>query len=175
MVLLMRGNYAFIDAQNLNLGVQKDIKIDGKILYEGWKMDLQRFFVYLKEHYKVKKAYLFLGYVKNNKEMYNRFKSFGFEIIFKPVISDGLGNVKGNVDAELVLQSAAIDFKNYNKAIIVTGDGDFACLIAFLIKHNKLQTVLIPNEYRYSGLLKKSTKGKMAFINRLKRLLQLKK
>lgn len=37
--------YAFIDSQNLNLSVQKDIKEKGigKIIYKGWKLDFKKF------------------------------------------------------------------------------------------------------------------------------------
>ena len=46
-------------------------------------------------------------------------------VIFKEVTYDNHGKAKGNVDAELVLQ-AMIDFPDYEKAVIVTSDGDFA-------------------------------------------------
>jgi len=39
------------------------------------------------------------------------------------------GKVKGNCDAELILQ-AMIDIDKYEKAVLVSSDGDFACLIA---------------------------------------------
>ena len=38
-------NYAFIDSQNLNLGIQK----------LGWKLDYRKFRVYLKEKYNIQK------------------------------------------------------------------------------------------------------------------------
>jgi uncharacterized LabA/DUF88 family protein len=38
------------------------------------------------------------------------------------------GKIRGNDDAELVLH-AMIDIQNYEKAVIVSGDGDFHCLI----------------------------------------------
>ena len=41
------------------------------------------------------------------------------------------GKPKGNVDAELVLQ-AMIDYQDYERAVIVTSDGDFACLVRYL-------------------------------------------
>jgi hypothetical protein len=46
--------YAFIDSQNLNLSVQKDIVKNGTedIIYHGWKIDFRRFFIYLKDKYK---------------------------------------------------------------------------------------------------------------------------
>ena len=61
--------------------------------------------------------------------------------------------MKGNVDAELVLYSSAIEFNNYNKAIIVSSDGDFACLLRYLIDNGKLARVITPT-LRYSKLLK---------------------
>lgn len=63
------------------------------------------------------------------------------------------GTTKGNCDAELVLK-AMIEYVNYDKAVIVTGDGDFYCLINYFIEKNKLQAVLIPNRQKFSALLK---------------------
>ncbi|MBI4611650.1 MAG: hypothetical protein HY726_21895 [Candidatus Rokubacteria bacterium] len=50
-------------------------------------------------------------------------------VIFKPVTYRSDGKPKGNVDAELVLQ-AMIDFPRYEKAVIVTNDGDSHCFSA---------------------------------------------
>lgn len=58
--------------------------------------------------------------------------------------------MKGNVDAELVLHSAAIEYKNYDKAIIMTSDGDFACLMRFLIERDKLDRIITPTKYHSS-------------------------
>jgi len=77
------------------------------------------------------------------------------------------GTVKGNVDAELVLYSM-IEYKNYDKAVVITGDGDFHCLIQYLREQNKLNVLLIPNMLRYSGLLKKAAAKKIAFMNQLR-------
>ena len=61
--------------------------------------------------------------------------------------------IKGNVDAELVLHSM-IEYNNYDKAIIVSGDGDFHCLIEYLTKNDKLLKIIVPNK-KYSSLLRK--------------------
>ena len=137
-------NYAFIDSQNLNLG----------ILELGWKLDFKRFRVYLKEKYGIAKAYLFIGYISKNKKLYSALQSYGYDLVFKPIVEDS-GRVKGNVDAELVLQ-AMIDFEEYYKAVIVSGDGDFYCLINYLYKKGKLLRLIVPNKYRYSILLKRA-------------------
>ena len=57
-------NTAFIDGQNLWLGTSKVSK-DGEIIESSW-LDLKKFRIYLKEKYKVEKAYYFLGVVDEN-------------------------------------------------------------------------------------------------------------
>ena len=49
-----------------------------------------------------------------------------------------------------------IQYKNFSKAIIVSGDGDFHCLIEYLEKNGKLLKIITPNQ-RYSSLLRKYT------------------
>ena len=143
-------NYAFIDSQNLNLGIHS----------LGWQIDYKKLRLYLKNKYNVERAYLFIGLVSNNQKLYTLLQSAGFILIFKPTVQyfkDGKQTVKGNVDAELVLHAAAIEFHNYDKAIIVSGDGDFACLIEFLIDNQKLLHVFTPNN-KYSSLLRPYSK-----------------
>jgi len=53
------------------------------------------------------------------------------------------------VDAELVLHSM-IEYANFEKAIIITGDGDFACLIEYFVKMKKLKRLLVPNINKFS-------------------------
>lgn len=157
-------NYAFIDGQNLNLGIQGI----------GWKLDFQRFRVYLKEKYGVGIAYYFIGYVEENKDLYDALRKFGYVLVFKEVLVYGDKHVKGNIDAELVLQ-AMIDYKKYNKAVIVSSDGDFACLVQHLNKKNKLKRVLVPNVHQYSALLKKAAAKRLDSMNALKKKLAYKK
>jgi uncharacterized LabA/DUF88 family protein len=137
--------YAFIDSQNLNLGVRS----------LGWRIDYAKFRLYLKNKYGVNQAFMFIGLVSNNQKLYTELQKAGFILVFKPTVQyfkDGKQTVKGNVDAELVLHAAAIQYANYDKAIIVTGDGDFACLMEFLEENGKLLHVLTPN-HKYSKLL----------------------
>lgn len=150
-------NYAFIDGQNLNLGIQ-ELK---------WKLDFQRFRVYLREKYGVETAYYFIGYIKENQELYRALQKAGYILIFKEVLIYQDGKTKGNCDAELVLQ-AMIDYKKYNKAVIVSGDGDFACLVRYLNKKEKLERVVVPDINRYSALLKKAAAKHLDSMNDLK-------
>jgi len=116
-----------------------------------------------------------MGYLRENESMYQNFRDFGYDLVFKEVTKDFYEKPKGNVDAELVLQSAAIDYGNYDKAVIVTGDGDFKCLLEFLIKRNKYEMLLVPNRLKYSNLLGKSVGSKITFLNRAKEILELKR
>ncbi|HEY4526259.1 MAG TPA: NYN domain-containing protein [Candidatus Paceibacterota bacterium] len=136
-------NYAFIDSQNLNLAIRE----------LGWRLDFRKFRVYLKEKLGVTKAFLFIGFVSANKDLYAALQEAGFICIFKPTLTYKDGTTKGNCDAELVLE-AMIQYSNYDKAVIVTGDGDFYCLVKYLLEKDKLKNVLIPNRFKFSALLK---------------------
>ena len=137
--------YAFIDSQNLNLGVKS----------QGWTLDFAKFRRYLTDKYHVTEAFLFIGMVPDNQRLYTSLQKAGYLCIFKPTLEYKSGEkviIKGNVDAELVLH-AMIEYKHYDKAIIVSGDGDFHCLIEYLEGKKKLQYVITPNR-KYSRLLR---------------------
>ena len=157
-------NYAFIDSQNLNLGIKG----------MGWSLDWKKFRIYLDRKHKITKAYLFLGYIAGNQDLYLSLQKAGFYLIFKPVLIGKNGLIKGNCDAELVLQTM-IDFHDYEKAVIVSGDGDFYCLINYLYQQKKLKYVMAPNQKQYSGLLKKSAREKLLFMNNLQQVLRYEK
>jgi len=157
--------YVFIDSQNLNLAVCS----------QGWALDFKRFNKYLKDKYNAEKTFLFIGYVSGNESLYAYLQEAGYILIFKPTLKYKKDNkiyAKGNVDAELVLHSM-IEYPNYDKAIIVSGDGDFYCLIEYLEKNNKLGRIIIPNRKAYSQLLWKFRKY-MDYMNNLKAKLEKK-
>lgn len=155
-------NFAFIDCQNLYLAIRDC----------GWHLDWQRFRVFMQDKYSVQKAFLFLGYLPENRRLYNSLKQAGFTLVFKPTIRDSNGIIKGNVDSELVLHSAKIEYDNYDKAVIVSGDGDFHCLIEFLLKEGKLLKVGIPNKYKYSALLRQFRPKHLFYVSDLRKKLE---
>ncbi len=201
MINSMRRNnkqrvFAFIDSQNLNVSVQQF----------GWKMDWRKFRKFLKDKYGVDKAFMFIGYMPENQDMYERLNEAGFAIVLKPTLemmrppatelteqpdkkaenfktfgeqalpagrqaAEDLADekpapstskseqpeavkkpVKGNVDAELVLW-AMKEMPNYEKAVIVSGDGDFYSLVEYLLEKDKLLKLLTPTLH-YSSLFK---------------------
>lgn len=151
--------FAFIDSQNLNLGAKS----------AGWTLDFAKFRLYLKNKYGVEKAYLFIGQMIGQESLYDRLQEMGYHLIFKPTTeyqANGKRVVKGNVDAELVLYAAAKVFNQYDRAIIVSGDGDFYCLVEYLKENEKLLHIMVPND-KYSKLLRKYTKD-IVRINQLR-------
>ena len=159
------GNYAFIDSQNLNLSIRE----------MGWPLDHKRFRAYLAENYNVVKAYIFVGFIEGHEDLYNTLEAAGFVCIYKPTIEHKDGTTKGNCDAELVLQ-AMIDYDKYDKAIVISGDGDFQCLVKYFIEQDKLETLIIPNRNKYSALYKEEMfEPYLHFMNNLKSTLAYKK
>ena len=69
-----------------------------------------------------------------------------------------------------------IEYQNYDRAIIMTGDGDFYCLTKYLLEHEKLAALLIPDMHRFSALLKfEIFRPHRRFMNDLKERLSYKK
>jgi uncharacterized LabA/DUF88 family protein len=151
--------YAFIDSQNLNVSTQKF----------GWKMDWKKFRQWLSDQHGVTKAYMFIGYIPENEQLYEQMHDAGYAVVLKPTFDmtkprvedsekpegksaepEEKKPVKGNIDAELVLW-AMKEMSNYDKAIIVSGDGDFYCLVEYLEAKKRLKHLLAPNPH-YSQL-----------------------
>lgn len=160
---MVSNNFAFIDSQNVNLSIRD----------QGWILDFARFRKYLEDKYSIKKAFLFIGYIATNQTLYTALQEDGFILIFKPTLSLPSGKPKGNVDAELVLHTM-IEYPNFEKAMIISGDGDFYCLIDYLKRQNKLLKVMIPNQFKYSSLLRKFNTD-IVFMNNLKGKLEHRK
>lgn len=133
------------DGQNLHLGITG----------LGWKLDWRRFRVYLGEHYDVARAYYFVGYIPDRQAIYTRLQDVGY------------------VDAELVLQTM-IELPHYDRAVIVTSDGDFACLVRYLYEQRKLERVLSPNRTGCSALLKRAARERLDFLENAKRKIEYK-
>lgn len=156
-------NYAFIDSQNVNLSIRD----------QGWILDFARFRKYLEDKYFVTKAFLFIGYVATKQTLYTGLQKDGFILVFKPTLSLPSGKPKGNVDAELVLHTM-IEYPNFDSAMIISGDGDFYCLIEYLKRQNKLLKVMIPNQFKYSSLLRKFNVD-VVFMNNLRSKIEYKR
>ena len=146
-----QNNYAFIDGQNLYIGTAKRET-------DPWKIDLARFRVYLEKKYNVEKAFYFLGYLDESQQsLYEKIQSSGFILVFREHTSLMLGKKKGNVDSDLILYVMKKLYyrEDFNKVVLVSGDGDYKQLVDFLITEGKLKKVLFPDRERASSLYKK--------------------
>ena len=154
-------NYAFIDGNNLHLSVRNI----------GWKLDYRKFRRYLAEKYGVVRAYYFIGEIPGMERLYDGLMKYGYELVFKPPIQDKEGNYKGNVDAELVLQTM-IDIDDYDGAVIVTSDGDFGCLVKYLNGKGKLERLLAASKGGCSKYLRKAAGSRVDYMDYLKEKLE---
>ncbi len=135
----------YIDGTNLYMGVQN----------LGWQLDYQRFRIWFIDKYRADIAYIFLGLILANKELYTKLQECGYVLVYKGVIYDGDGRVKGNCDVELVLKAARDFYENrLEKAVLVVSDGDYACLVSFLKEKGIFQSLISPSN-KCSFLLRK--------------------
>jgi len=144
-------NIAYIDGQNLYMGTAKSEPI--------WRVDLARFRVYLQQKYNVEKAFYYLGYVQDDKraeELYEEIQSAGFILVFRQHTSVMLGKKKGNVDSDIIFSVMRRLYKkeDFDKVVLVSGDGDYKPLADFLIEENRFAKILFPNKKYASSLYK---------------------
>ena len=157
-----RQAYAFIDGQNLHLSIRN----------QGWTLDYRAFRQYLADKFRVSKAFYFIGFLATNADLYECLQREGYILVFKPTLMVR-GVLKGNVDAELVLH-AMVEYENYEQAVIVSGDGDFHCLVKYLKTKGKLGKLVVPDDTRYSSLYRNYRSDIMG-LNKLRGKLELKK
>jgi uncharacterized LabA/DUF88 family protein len=147
-------NYAFIDGQNLYLG-SKNAGID---------LNYRKFRVYLRDKYNVERAYLFIGYLQKNRNLYDMLQDCGYLLKFKPVLPAGDGQrQKGDVDADLAFNMMRY-YQEYRQAVLVTSDGDFDTVTSFLREQDKLRAVISPSRRKCSVLLQQAGGDKMFYL-----------
>jgi uncharacterized LabA/DUF88 family protein len=140
-------NYAFIDGQNLDKGIKG----------QGWILDYQKFRDFLVDRFSITKVFYFVGYMERYLNVYNELRKNGYTLCFRKPLTDHNGDVKANVDSNLITH-VMIKINNYDQAVIVAGDSDYYCLCKFLIRHNKLCQVLMPSKSKCPGIYKQNLK-----------------
>lgn len=146
-----------------------NIYIDGNNLYRsakelGFEIDYKKFRGWLRQKYNIQNAYLFIGLVPERVKFYEYLQTSGYILIFKQTVSVG-EKIKGNCDAELVLKVVS-DFylKEFTSCVLVTGDGDFGCLVEFLKPNNAIKLILSPDKEKCSFLLRNKN-VEITFLN----------
>lgn len=145
------------------------IYIDGNNLYRsakelGFKIDYRKFRGWLRQKHNPEFVYLFIGLVPERTKFYEYLQSCGYILVFKQTVSVG-EKIKGNCDAELVLKSTS-DFytKSFTSCILITGDGDFGCLVEFLKENNVISRIIAPDKNKCSILLRNKN-VEITFLN----------
>ena len=109
----------------------------------------------MKDKYKVREAYYFLGYVsEEQQDLYNNLQKAGFIVLFKEHSPNLKAEKKGNVDTDIVFEimKNLIDNKDFDRVVLVSGDGDYKKVIDYLIKKEKFKKILFPNKKFASSL-----------------------
>ena len=130
-----KSNIAYIDGQNLRMGT-----LDTK---PSWRIDLQRFRVYLREKYHVDKAFYYMGYVIDGdkyQRLYEHIQESGFILVFREHNSAMIGKKKGNVDSDMILDAMKRLYlkEKFDQIVLVSGDGDYKGLVDFLIEKKQI-------------------------------------
>ena len=150
-------------------GDRINVYIDGANLHRaaselGYVIDYKKFRSWLRHKYSPENVYLFIGLIPSRASLYEHLQQCGFILVFKQTISVG-GEVKGNCDAELVLRATSHFYeKEYEQCILVTGDGDFGCLVEFLVGRKAMHAVIAPNKKKCSFLLRNKN-TELVFLN----------
>ena len=143
-----KSNIAFIDGQNLHLGIKEC----------GWSIDHKKFRTYLADKYHVTEAYYYLGFVNTDtQDLYDKLQKSGFILSFREHSAALRGNKKGNVDSDIVfgVMRKIAENEPFDKIFIVSGDGDYKKLVDYLLKKDKFGKMLFPNKKFASSLYKK--------------------
>lgn len=134
---------------------------------EPWQLDFHRFRTYLFQKYRVKMAYYFMGaYEQKCQDLYIYLQNAGYTLIFREHSVNLKGKKKGNVDVDIVFQLMR-DFHDgaYNRALLVSNDGDYKRVVEYLIEQECFETILHPSKRYASSLYKSLSNKKYAYLD----------
>ena len=154
------GNIAYIDNQNLYMSTHH--------ADDPWQVDMRRFRVYLKEKYGVETANIFVGaFDEKYRDMYKRFHDYGYALVFREHAGSQLSRKKGNVDADIVFEMMLDAYANpsMEKAVLVSGDGDYKKVVDHLIAIGKFERLLLPSHKNASFLYRKTPESFKAYLD----------
>jgi uncharacterized LabA/DUF88 family protein len=104
---------------------------------------------------------LFDSYLKRVR-FYIKIEKFGYELILKPVKTfydtDGLASRKANCDVDMAFYLMR-DISHFDRALILSGDGDFLPVLKFL-RNNGKQVLILARSNRTAKVIKKFASDK---------------
>jgi len=157
--------FVFIDASNIIYGASE----------LGWKVDFEKLIKYLKERFGAKKVFYYAGLDPENKKQlkfYEKLQEFGFILRLVPLKIFKGGIRKGDVDSRLTFDLMKLE-KEYDEAIVMTGDGDYFWVLEYLLKRKMIWVFSFSR--RTAKELKKLVEDRFANLESLRKILELKK
>lgn len=154
------GNFAYIDNQNLYMATHK--------ADEPWEVDMRKLRKFLHDRYNVVRAYLFMGaFDLKYQERYLAFQDCGYLTVFREHGIELKGKKKGNVDVDVVFEMMRDNFTSVQmeKAILISGDGDYFRTVEYLIGMQKFDRVLLPSHKNASSLYKRLSNAHFAYLD----------
>lgn len=114
--------------------------------------------------------FYYLGYVQEGvkiEQLYENIQNAGFILIFRQHNSAMIGKKKGNVDSDIIfsIMKRLQKDKDFDKVLLVSGDGDYKMLIDYLIEESKLEKILFPNKRSRSSLYKEIGAPYFAYLD----------
>jgi len=198
---MSKNTYAFIDAANLMYGGKKSL---------GWSVDHKKLLKYLRDKYRVSKAYYYAGVdlcgmqfdplvekdidllklqkhiselaidsVEKHKHLqsvkfYIKLSQFGYILCLKPVKIFKEGShitKKANCDVDMTFDLMRY-IPQYNKAIILSGDGDFFAVLKYLSQEEKKKILVMSRAERTAKEIKRLAAGSFVDFHYLKYILK---
>lgn len=150
---------AYIDGANLHKGIES----------LGWKLDYKKFRGWLRTKFGVTDAVIFLGLIQKNADLYSTLQSHGYRLVFKAIVVDADGRVKGNCDADLVLHATvdALEARP-NSVVLVSSDGDYAPLAKLWVDRKIKSAIVSPSESKKCSVLLKRTGVPIVYLDSMR-------
>ena len=165
-----------MDKQKINIAYIDAANLDRALKSLNWKIDYERFRVWLKDKYQIERAYIFIGLIPKYSYLYTYLSESGFTLVFKEVVyQNGSDKPKGNCDTDLIMQAMEDYYEgNLSKAVLVASDGDYAPLVKKFHEQDSFYTVLSPALSKQCSILLKKTGVKISYINDQRSILEKK-
>jgi len=160
--------YAFVDAANMIYRNQ---------YVHSWTIDLKKLLTYLQHRYGVSRTLYYGGIDNRNRtqvQLYGKLAMWGYELRLNPVkrfVNDkGEWYLKADVDARMAFEAMKLQ-SEYDRAVLLTGDGDFFWLLEYLLQ-KKERVWLLADPRKTAKELKKLIGSNFANLNNLRSQLE---
>lgn len=134
-----RHTIAFIDAQNLYKGLTREL---------GWKsLNLESFRTFLRLVHGTTREIVFIGQKDGYEDIHEQYKALGYELKYKKTHRNKAGEVKANVDSDLIVFASREYTKGrLGRAVIVANDRDYVPLAEWLEEEKVLCAVIVSSK-----------------------------